>query len=417
MLSRKSHLTLGRAIARILARRATMRVVTGVPMALLACSALNMATPNVASAANWEIDPRVQAGYRYSDNYRLDLPGQEVDVSGAEADVGVTFRTVDPRTNFEITPRINSTYFPDERQEDSNDYYLTAGFSDVAPRRRIDVPFIYSQEDVVDSELPSADGGGLGEPTEGDSGRFVVRNRRDYFRLAPSFSYDLSQRYRMQLNAHYLQADFDNQLPGVQQDFSEAGVGAGFGFLTSPRSVLLFRALASQYDTSRTTDAYGGEVEWNTQYSERSRAYVRVGAQQTKPENGSSDTNLIAGAGGEWASARNRVFLDFTRSVGPVSAGTVVERHQLRLRIDHDVSQRFAVRAGARLSRDEQVEDGSYPTREYAIGELGFEWRWQRAWSLIGTYNYRWQEYEDEPSDASASAFLIGIVYEPKRAQ
>jgi hypothetical protein len=359
----------------------------------------------------------VQAGYRYSDNYHLDHPGEETDVSGAEADAGVTFRTVDPRTNFEITPRINKTYFPNDKEEDSTDYYLTAGFSDVTPRRRIDVPFLYSQEDVVDSELPDAEGGELGEPVEGDSGRFLVRNRRDFFRIAPSLSYDLSQRYRMEFEAHYLQADFDSQLPGAQQDFSELGAGAGFGFLTSPRSALLLRALVSQYDTSTTTDAYGGVVEWNTQYSEKSRAYVRLGAQQTKPENRSSDTNLIAGAGGQWASQRNRLFLDFTRSVGPVSAGTVVERHQLRLRIDHDVSPRFALRAGARFSRDEEIENGTYPTREYAIGEVGFEWRWLRTLSLIGTYNYRWQEYEDEPADADATGFLIGIVYEPKRAQ
>lgn len=387
----------------------------GLPMALPIAMAIAMAACS-ATAANWETAPRLEAGYMYNDNYRLDLPGQEVEVSGAQADASVTFRTVDPRTNFEITPRINATYFPDESDEDSNDYYLNAGFSDNTPRRRINVPFAYAQEDVVDSELPSADGGDLGQPTEGDSGRFVQRNRRDFFRLAPSLSYDISQRYRMELDAHYLQADFDNQLSGAQQDFSEVGAGAGFGLLTSPRSALLFRALALQYETTRTTDAYGGEVEWNTRYSENSRAYVRLGAQQTKPENGASDTNIIAGAGGQWASQRNRLFLDFTRSVGPVSAGTVVERHQLRLRLDHDVSQRFALRAGARLSRDEEIQNGTYPTREYAIGEVGFEWRWMRAWSLIGTYNYRWQEYQDEPADASASSFMIGLVFEPKRA-
>ena len=384
------------------------RTLLGVPMVLIACS---------ATAANWEIAPRLEAGYLYNDNYRLDLPGQEIDVSGAKGDAAVTFRTVDPRTNFEVTPRIRSTYFPNESDEDSNDYYLNAGFTDVTPRRRISVPFIYSQEDVVRSEFPSTDeGGDLGEPTEGDSGRFVQRNRRDFFRLAPSFSYDISQRYRLELDAHYLQADFDNQLSGAQQDFSEFGGGAGFGFLTSPRSAVLFRALAFQYETTTTTEAYGGEVEWNTQFSPNSRAYVRLGAQDTQRERGASDTSVIAGAGGQWASQRNTLFLDLTRSVGPVSAGTVVERHQLRLRLDHDVSQRFSLRAGARLSRDEEVDEaGTYPTREYAIGELGFEWRWLRTLSLIGTYNYRWQEYEDEPSDASASAFTIGIVFEPKR--
>lgn len=381
----------------------------GLPLALAACT---------ATAANWEVAPRVQAGYRYSDNYRLYLPDQEVEVSGAEADVGVTFRTVDPRTNFEITPRINSTYFPDEKDEDANNYYLTAGFSDVTPRRRIDVPFLYSQEDVTRSELPDVDtGGGLGEPGQGDAGRFVERNRRDFFRIAPTFDYDISQRYRLELDAHYLQADFDDQLPGAQQDFSEVGAGAAFGFLTSPRSTLLFRALGFQYDTTETTDAYGGEVEWNTQYSENSRAYVRLGSQRTTPENGESDSNLIAGLGGQWAGQRNTLFVDLTRSVGPVSAGTVVERYQFRLRVDHDVSQRFSLRAGARLQRDEQIQDGTYPQREYAIGELGFEWRWQRQWSVLGTYNHRWQEYEDEPSDRNSSSFLISILYEPKRLQ
>lgn len=381
----------------------------GLPLALAACT---------ATAANWEIGPRVQAGYRYSDNYHLEQPGGEVEVSGGEADVGVTFRTIDPRTNFEITPRINASYFPNETDEDSTDYYLDANFSDVTPRRRIHVPFLYSQEDVVDSELPGTNaGGGLGEPGTGDSGRFLVRNRRDFFRIAPSFGYDLTQRYRLELDAHYLQANFDNQVPGAQRDFSEFGAGAALGFLTTQRSTLYLRALGFEYDTGTKTDAYGGELEWNTQYSETSRAYIRIGAQQTKPENRPSESNVIAGLGGQWASQRNTLFLDLTRSVGPVSAGTVVQRYQLRLRVDHDVSQRFSLRAGARLSRDEETQNGTYPTRKYAIGELGFEWRWLRQWSLTGSYDYRWQEYENEPSDASANAFLIGIVYEPKRAQ
>nr|WP_298726080.1 hypothetical protein [uncultured Steroidobacter sp.] len=381
----------------------------GLPMALAACT---------VSAANWELAPRAQAGYRFSDNYRLSLPGAEIEVSGAETDLEATLRTVDPRTNFEITPRINVTYFPNERSEDATNYYLDAGFSDVTPRRRFTVPFSYSQEDVVRSELPdAAEGGGLGEPNEGDSGRFVTRNRRNFFRIAPSFGYDLSQRYRLQLDGHYLQADFDNQVPGAQRDFSEFGAGAAFGILTSQRSTLYVRAVGFQYETTEKTDAYGGELEWDTQYSENSRAYIRLGAQQTSPEDGPSDTNMIAGAGGQWSTERNDWFLDVTRSVGPVSAGTVVERYQLRLRLNHDVTPRFAVRAGARLSRDQETQEGTFPTRKYATGELGFEWRWMRQWSVVGTYNYRWQEYADEPTNRNANSFLFGIVYEPKRAQ
>ena len=48
-----------------------------------------------ANAANWEMVPRVQGGYRYDDNYRLSQPGSEIEVSGAEVDGTLLFRNVD----------------------------------------------------------------------------------------------------------------------------------------------------------------------------------------------------------------------------------------------------------------------------------------------------------------------------------
>src|SRR5687768_14215389 len=78
-----------------------------------------LAAASTASAANWEVAPRVEAGYRYSDNYHLGPPGTEVDVSGGETDARVTFRTLDPRTQVEITPRVQATYFPDDPDDDS----------------------------------------------------------------------------------------------------------------------------------------------------------------------------------------------------------------------------------------------------------------------------------------------------------
>ena len=391
--------------------RPPLRALLGLPVLL--------ASWNVG-AVNWELAPRVQGGYRYSDNYRLEQPGGEVEVSGAEADAKVTLRNVDPRTRFEVTPRIRATYFPDEQEEDSTDYFLGASLVDETPRRRMGIAADFSREDVVRSELPGADeiDGDLGDPQAVDSGRTVQRNRRDLIRIAPSFGYDFTERYRMELQARYVDATFDKQFAGVQQDFTDAGVSAAFGFQYSQRSSLLFRALASQYKTSFDTDAYGGEVEWTTDFSPTSRMYVRLGTQDTKPEGGSSDTTFIGGIGGRWMSQRNELFLDLTRTVGPIAAGTIVERHQLRIRIDHDISPRVALLLGARASRDEDIDDaGTYPTREYATAEAGVEWRVQRYLALTASYNYRWQEYADEVSDRSANGFLIGVIYEPKRLE
>jgi hypothetical protein len=384
---------------------------TGVALALLACGS--------ASSANWEFAPRIEGGYRYNDNYRLELPGGEIEVSGAEADAAFTVRTVDPRTRIELTPRIRATYFPDEPEQDSTDYFFAALLEDETPRRRMGFLADVAREDVVRSEFPGADiDGGLGDPEEGDSGRFIEENRRDLIRLAPHFSYDLSQRYRLDLEARYVDANYDRDVQGAQQDFSDLAASAGAGIRISPRSILLLRGVASRYETNVKADAYGGEIEWGADLSPTSHFYLRLGAQQTEPDNGESHSNVIAGVGGQWQSQRNRLFLDLTRTVGPVAAGTIVERHQLRFRLGHDISQRLSTVLGARVSRDEAIDDlSTHPTREYAAAEAGLEWRMLRQWALIATYSYRWQEYEDEPSDASANGFLIGLVYEPKRAE
>jgi hypothetical protein len=275
-------------------------------------------------------------------------------------------------------------------------------------------------EDVTRSELPSGDegGGDLGNPVQGDSGRFVEHNRRNFARIAPFFRYDVTQRQVVEFDAQYARADFEKQLDGAQRDWSDTSVTAGWGYKVSERSTVMLRGLASRYETVFDSDAYGAYLQWDTQYSETQRFYVRLGAQQTEPESGQSETNVLAGVGGSWDTPRNRLFVDLTRTIEPVSAGTVVERYQLRMQINHDVSPRVSLLLAARGARDEDVANtGTFPTRKYAAAEGGFEWRVLRNFAVTATYGYRWQEYADELSDRSANTFLIGLVYEPKRPE
>src|SRR5690606_5650064 len=382
-----------------------------------AAAAVAVALCAPAWPANWEIAPRVEAGYRYNDNHRLDQPGEEVEVSGAEVDARATFRTIDPRTTFEITPRVRATHFPDERDEDYTDYLLSGLFQDVTPRRRVGVRAEATRETVVRSELRDAElDGELGVPDDPDSGRVRERADRDLLRVAPFFSYALSERYLVQFDASLLDASYSGASRGAYQDFNEYNLGAGVGVQTSERSSVLLRAFGSRYETTFDSEGYGAELRWTTDFSPTSRAYVSLGGQQTERDGGESQSGLVGGLGGRWTSQRNEFFIDLMRSVRAIGAGTIVERHQLRLGIDHAVSPRLGLQLAVRANRDEELEDvGTYPTREYASAQAGLEWRWTRFVSLRATYNYYWQEYEDEPSDASANSFLIGLVYEPKR--
>jgi len=267
------------------------------------CALAALSVASAAHAANWEIDPRLQGGYRYDDNYRMSQPGDEIEVSGAEADATLLFRNVDPRTKIEIAPRVRATYFPDSTDEDSTDYFLRGSYQDTTPRRSMGVDANYAHEDVVRTEFTTEPQAPLGSPDVAATTTFL-RNTRDLFQVRPSYSYDFNQRDSLEIEAQYTDARFANHFDGAQSDFSQANLGAGWTYQASERYSYTLRATAAHYKTVDTANAYGAEAEWGAQLSPRSRMYVRAGGQNTKPENQSAEVSWLGGwALGDWGLA------------------------------------------------------------------------------------------------------------------
>src|SRR5262245_48123934 len=124
-----------------------------------------------ASAADWEFNPTLEAGYLYDDNYRLASPGNEIKVSGPLADAQLEIRALTQTGEFSFTPRIHATYFPDESDLDAVDYFANVDWQLRGQRTETRVLAEFAQQDIVDTEQPDVDAGGdLGEPDFGDSG-------------------------------------------------------------------------------------------------------------------------------------------------------------------------------------------------------------------------------------------------------
>src|SRR5690606_21607666 len=149
-----------------------------------ACAGVALALAGNAQAQNWEFTPRLELGYEYSDNYRFGIPGQESEVNGPMLDVTLPVRLIDPVKKAELAPRVRATYFPDEREEDSNDFFLDALYEQRTQRARYGIDADWSRQDIVRSELPSVDeGGDLGDASMGDAGRTLIRYERDLTRV------------------------------------------------------------------------------------------------------------------------------------------------------------------------------------------------------------------------------------------
>ncbi|HEY8540429.1 MAG TPA: hypothetical protein VIL28_16315 [Steroidobacteraceae bacterium] len=393
-----------------------------IPLTAVALVAAWVSTP--ADAQNWEFSPKLQLGYEYNDNYRLDFAGQEIEVSGALMDVTLPLRLIDPVVKAEIAPRVRATYFPNERDQDSTDYFLRGLLERRTQRHIAGISAYFSREDVVRSELPPPDidegiDGDLGDIETGDAGRVLFRNERDFIQVKPYWNYDVTQRTRTELGGYFIDASYERNFEGFQQDYRDYGVDVGWAFRVSPRSRLALRGLASRYETTFDAEGYGAEVEWRTDYSETTQVYARLGAQRTdlKRANGEAQNSFVGGIGGNWTWPTTKIFLDLTRRVGPSAAGAIVERNQLRFKLSRAIQPRLSFLSGVRASYDEGLDSPTFQKREYVSAEVGFDWRMTRKWSLVGLYHYIWQEYSHEPADTSSNAISVGIVYEPGRGE
>jgi hypothetical protein len=382
------------------------------------CATLSAAAFSMAAAgADWQFTPSVEAGYLYDDNFRLSAPGAEIDVQGALLDARLEMINVMPASEFSFTPRVRATYFPDQRDVDTTDYFGTFNWEHRGQRLTSGVQADFAQQDVVNSEQPDAEvDSGLGTPVLGDSGRVLVRNRRTRASVAPSLDFELSARRALQFQASYTDVSFDREIDLAQVSYNSADLTAGLVSRITELSSLTTRLRGARYDidTQGVSNSYGAELQWDTRNAADTRKFLRVGAQNVELTNGGSETAWLAGAGVSFNLGRNELFADLARSVGPSAAGVVVARDQLRLRWTRAMTPRLSVLAGLRGTHDDDVNrESDFEARTYATGDVGLQWRWQEEFSLRLAYDYTWQEFEDATFDATSNGATITFLYQP----
>ena len=373
-----------------------------------------------AGAAPWDFIPRVEAGLMFDDNYRLTPAGTEIDVQGPVVDAALEMRTLTQTGEFSFTPRVRATYFPDETDLDTVDYFATLDWQHRGQRMQTNIRADYAEQDIVNSEQPDAGSGGgdLGEPDIGDSGVTFVDNRRRRTSLRPSVSFDVSQRNALQFGVGYTDVSFDRQVLNGQEDFSVTDLVAGLSSRVNETSSLITRLRSARYDieSQEVTNGYGAELEWNRRTVADTRSYLRAGAQNVELQNGRTETAWIAGLGVEFLAGRNEVFADLSRNVGASSAGTVITRNQLRVRWTYALTPRLSLLAGLRGTYDEDVDPvATFQPRRYATGDVGLQWFWQEEFSLRAAYDYTRQEFRNSGNDATSSGAMITVLYQPQQ--
>ncbi len=118
-----------------------------------------------------------------------------------------------------------------------------------------------------------------------------------------------------------------------------------------------------------------------------------------------------------WTYQVTSFVIDALRSTSPSSQGAVVNRDELRFRLTRAFSPKVTGYVAARGIRTSGVDNTAVDVRErkYYTGRTGFEWRMTRQFALDGAYEYKWQKYDGDPTNATSNGVTLSVVYQPRR--
>jgi len=390
-----------------------------------------------ADAADWQWDPRVVLSGNYDDNYGLDSgQAQGVSVAGSAVDASLHAFLLDPTNRFDITPRVRYVNYPGDAQFNAVDEFVDSQFLQTWQRANLNVYGSYWRQDVLRSYLPTSEiSTPLGQNSTGaDLGNVSEKIRQDLGLLAPTATFDLTPREHLVIQAQYLNVGYSKDILNEVQNFQTIGGSVGLGYSISAQSTLTVRGTDTQLKPASTpgqnsagANTYGIEGAWDSHLSEVMHAYAKLGIEHTVfdavTEPGTDITTTHAAAnsvsGGVGISRKfvnYDLFADFSRNVNANSAGAVVARDDLRVRLEHKFNARYSGYVGLRGINQTALDNAvGFTGQRYGQAAMGVEWRIYRQFSIISEYAYTTLKDQNVPKAAGSNAVTISLRYEPHR--
>lgn len=417
--------------------------------ATLAASLLSVGT---ASADNWDFEPRVELGGQYNDNYRLAESGTpKIPAYGMLADVAMGFALLNQRSELDIVPRVHSSFFPDDHEDQSTDGYLNIGGNYHFLRGTLSGTASYANETVISSELLPADFAGvsLGQVIGEGTGRVSIHNRRQLEQVAPKFTFDFTPRYHLVTDAVIEAASYNNNLSGsagltaaqqaqyVQVGFKDFYGSAGLQYDITQRQDIIWRVLGSEFmpdhatvlgtgptaapinSDSTNTERYGVESQWDTKPNDVMQTYVRLGVNEvhanTAVDGVINKTLLVGGAGVVWTYQLSQYTIDAVRDLSPSAAGAVISQDEFRFRLLKSLQPRLYGVLSARYVRVRGASQTILGVQgsDYSAASASLQYQITPNYRLATEYDYTWQKFEGEPYAAS-NGISVSVIWQPQ---
>jgi len=391
-----------------------------------ACAFVSLVTASVgtALAADTYVQPQMELRAESNSNFNL-VPGgsPDSDVYGYIADLQALIGIATPRSDTSIRPRVRFQEYPDR-----DDFEQFEAFFDLRSlyrweRSQLRTLGRYSRQDSYNAELPSGEFDPVDpdDPANPDSGVIVIGETRERYQVGPEFTFELTERTRAGVAANYQAVRYDSDTVSNHVDYDFYGGNVFVSWALDSRSDLTVGTYTNRYeatDDSTETDAYGGALGYQFQWSEvaglgvnisyekdDTTEFVPVTVEESASGWGGTVSAFRSGEVSAWRLTAGRTFI-------ATGAGGKAESDQLRLQYDRDLTQRLRFTGAGRYeSRNSLSTGGQGSDRDYARADLSLRWMMAPTWYLQWGYSYVWQDQESATGSAENNKFFISVGY------
>ena len=395
---------------------------------LLAMTLVVFSLPTGTHGAERTIAPDIRVGGHANDNARLsENDDNQIEIAGAFVELGLLARWRTPSSDIQLRPRFLSSRYPGDEDEESDDTYVDFSARNLGMKTEWVLRGNYAREEIIrggNTRLDFADPE-LDIPEEVDTGRIDARRRLTLWRLAPSFSYELSERSDAGLGLSYLDASYSPQQPGEALDYTDVRLETFFEYGLSPTSRFRTTGFISSFDVdanNNDTTSYGLRLRYERDISEVYDIYADLGVQENDVEASESgqvddsSTGFLLDIGLRRIWDRTEFRIAGGRSSQPSGTGALREVDQVRLNLRHQFQPRwFGELAGVFQDTTNALDDAvDSEDREYYQLRARLGYQLNRNWNIEGSYSFTWQDYQNTLGEAEANEVFISVNYQPR---
>jgi len=262
-------------------------------------------------------------------------------------------------------------------------------------------------------------GSGVGNLRDTDIGlSSSTLARRTYTTLAPFFKRLLTERDALRVAYRLTDVTFDDAAGTGLVDYKEHLASAEFSHQLSEKDSFTVAANVARYrpsGSSTKADTLQLLAGISRNFTEATRGYFSVGGSETNQTDQGQEarsSGVVFITGFEQKSDLSTFEGVLSRDVTPSGIGRSVQTDQLRVRWTRKTAPTVDFALQAQLFRN-QVLEGTAPDvdRRYYQVEPELRWHWLDHWIMSGSYRYRQQKFDVDPSAAKSNTVYLALTY------